>query len=261
MQPPVGLIPAAGIGSRLGAAGSKELIPVADPAGGEAEVRPVILTLLEAMKAAGIETAYVVIRRSKTDIPEQLAKRSEDTPRLDYITTGPTGSIPETLSRARPFVHGHEVLLGFPDIVFEPATAVADLLAARRGAADDVTLALFPSDRPDKTDMVELDGERVRGFRVKPGACELEHTWLLALWGDRFTDFLGGYLRRHGGQPPPGSRVDELQISQVLEAALAEGLSIGGRVFPEGRFIDVGTPEDLARAQGTTSTSGCGAAR
>ena len=250
MEPPVGLIPAAGAGTRLGARGSKELVPVAGPAGSEPEARPVILTLLGAMKAAGVETAYVVLRRSKTDIPEQLAKRPEATPRLNYIATSPTRSIPETLDRARPFVSGHDVLLGFPDIVLQPASAAAELLAARRRTGDDVTLALFPSDRPDKTDMVELDGERVRGFRVKPGPWELQHTWLLATWDDCFTDFLAEYLRRHGGRPPPGSRLDELQISQVLQAALAEGLTIGARVFPDGRFVGVGTPEDLARAQG-----------
>ena len=202
------------------------------------------------MAVAGLESAYVVLRRDKTDIPERLAGRGAAAPRLTYIATEPTGSIPETLDRARPFVRGHDVLLGFPDIVLQPVGAAAELLAARRRGGDDVTLALFPSDRPDKTDMVELAGDRVRGFRVKPGPCELEHTWLLAAWGDRFTDFLGAHLARHGGRPPPGSRLPELQISQVLEAALAEGLTIGARVFPEGTFIDVGTPEDLARAQG-----------
>ena len=246
----VGLIPAAGAGSRLGVPGSKELVPVAFPAGGATAQRPVILSLLDAMGAAGVETAYVVLRRSKWDIPKHLARRGETVPRLTYLATGPTGSIPETLDRARTFVRGRDVLLGFPDIVLQPPAAAAELLATRRRTGDDVTLALFPSDRPDKTDMVELDGERIRGFRIKPGPCELEHTWLLAAWGDRFTDFLGGYLKRHGGKPPPFSPLRELQISQVLEAALAEGLTLGARVFPEGRFIDVGTPDDLARAQG-----------
>lgn len=259
MEPPIGLIPAAGHGSRLGVRGSKELSPIV--AAGRPAPRPVILSLLDAMSAAGVQTAYVMLRRGKQDIPERLAQRAETAPRLTYITTGATASIPETLDRARPFIRGRDVLVGFPDIVIQPASAAAELVATRRRTGDDVTLALFPSDRPDKTDMVELDGERVRAFRVKPGPCELEHTWLLAAWGDRFTEFLGGYLRRHGGQPPHGSRVDELQISQVLEAALAEGFRIGGRVVPDGRFIDVGTPEDLVRAQGVATTAGCGTGR
>ena len=130
-----------------------------------------------------------------------------------------------------------------------PTTAACELLAARRRTAADVVLGLFPSARPDKTDMVEIRGEQVIGFSVKPGRCELEYTWLLGIWGDHFTEFLGSYLERTGGVPPPGSPMSELQISQVLEAAMGDGLTIGGCTFPEGRFIDIGTPEDLVRAQ------------
>ena len=245
----VGLIPAAGTGSRLGAGASKEIVPVADPAGGGGE-RPVASALLDAMGEAGIDIAYLVLRRGKWDVPMRLAERRSRRPRIAYVVTEPTRSIPETLDRARPFVVGSDVLLGFPDVVFRPTGAIATLLEARQRSATDVALALFPSQRPDKTDMVEHEGERVTGFRVKPGPCELEHTWILATWGDRFTRFLGAHLERTGGEPPPRSPLAELQMSQVLAAALREGLTIGACRFDGGRFIDVGTPDDLARAGG-----------
>lgn len=248
MPSTVGLIPAAGTGSRLAARSSKEVVSAA-PTDAPDRQRPVAEWLLEAMAAAGIETAYLVLRRGKWDIPDRLAERGFRRPRLGYIVTPGTRSIPESLDLARPFVGDAEVLLGFPDVLFRPAGAAAELLAARRRGAADVTLALFPSDRPDKTDMVETDGDRVVGFRVKPGRCELRWTWLLAVWGGRFTEFLGAYLKRTGGEPPAGSPLPELQISQVLAAALAEGLTIDGRALPAGRFIDVGTRDDLARAR------------
>lgn len=209
-----------------------------------------ISLLLDRMAASGIESVCVVLRRGKWDLADRLAERGDRPPRLAYVVTGPTRSIPETLDRARPWVWGRQVLLGFPDVVFEPDDAVRRLAEARRRTGADLSLALFPSDRPDKTDMVELDGERVVGFRIKPGPCELEHTWILAAWGDRFTAFLGDFLERTRGDPPPGSPLPELQISQVMAAALLDGLTIGACVVPEGRFIDVGTPEDLARAGG-----------
>ncbi len=245
----VGLIPAAGVGSRLGSQSSKELAPIADLGGESGQWRPVVSSLLDAMGAAGIETAYVVLRRGKWDIPDQLAKRGDTPPRIGYVVTNRTKSIPETLDRARPFVRSCDVLLGFPDVVFHPTTAACEVLAARRRTGADVVLALFPSERPDQTDMVEVRGEWVTGFRVKPGRCELEYTWLLGAWGESFTEFLGSYLDRTEGVPPPGSSLAELQMSQVLEAALGGGLTIGACTFPEGRFIDIGTPEDLARAQ------------
>jgi NDP-sugar pyrophosphorylase family protein len=38
-------------------------------------------------------------------------------------------------------------------------------------------------------------------------------------------------------------------MSQVFAAALAAGLEIDSVTFPEGSFLDVGTPEDLERAR------------
>lgn len=249
MKRVVGLIPAAGVGSRLASRGSKELSPIPDAATESSRRRPVVSFLLDAMGEAGIETAHVVLRRGKWDIPDRLAERGDAPPRVSYIVTDRTRSIPETLDRARPFVRRRDVLVGFPDVVFHPITAAHEVLAARRRTGADVVLALFPSDRPDKTDMVEVRGQRVTGFRVKPGRCELDSTWLLGTWGDSFTRFLHGYLERSGGEPPVGSPLPELQLSQVLHAALEGGLEIGACSYPGGRFVDIGTPDDLARVQ------------
>ena len=244
MRPVIGLIPAAGRASRLGSRpGSKELALVLTE--GSAEPYPVATVLLDAMGSAGIANAYIVLRIGKWDIPAALAGTRE-TPSIAYLVTPGTASIPETLDVAYPFVREADVALGFPDVRFTPPTAMTQLLTAHRRMSLDLVLGLFPSSRPDKTDMVEVDGDRVTGFRIKPGPCELTQTWILAAWGPRFTEYLHAYLAT--AKPRVGGDSTELQISEVLSAALGDGFSIGGFPIAGGHFIDIGTPDDLARA-------------
>jgi glucose-1-phosphate thymidylyltransferase len=254
MRSLVGLIPAAGRATRLALErGSKEIVPLVRTDGTSS---PVITTLLTAMGRAGVERAFVVLRRGKWDIPDLLAEISEPGwPSLAYVVTPGTRSIPETIGVAGPWLHGSDVVLGFPDVRFTPRAAMTDLLAARALGNDDITLALFPSDRPDKTDMVEISGSTVNGFRVKPGPSELKYTWILAAWGPRFTSFLAQHLEqtRRASVASP-----ELQMSQLFAAALEHGLSIGGHFVAGGAFIDVGTPEDLERAGGRRPAAGTG---
>ena len=244
----VGLVPAAGRARRLGRrAGSKELARIRSGAG---ELRPVAESLLEAMAEAGVEVAFTVLRDGKWDIPAHFSRPGPlRRPPLAYLVTPGTESVPETLDLAYPFVRDAQVAFGFPDVRIRPRSALAEVVAAARETASDLTLGLFPSRQPDKTDMVELDGERITGFRVKPGACELEYTWLLATWGPRFSRFLHDRLAAPDPARPVGGRLAEQQVSEVFAAALGAGLTVGARRFPDGTFIDVGTPEDLERAR------------
>jgi len=211
---------------------------------------PVAGYLLGAMADAGVERAYVVLRADKWDIPAHFAL-SPPAPGLPlaYVVTPGTSSIPATLDLAYPYAHGATVVTGFPDSCFTPLDSVRRAVERHRRGRADVTLALFPSDRPDKTDMVELEGERVVGLRVKPGPCALDYTFGAAVWGPEFTEFLHDFLVR------PASTVagSELQISQVMAAALIEGVEIDCELSPRGRYVDVGTPEDLVRMRETGS--------
>ena len=236
----------AGRATRLGAlATSKEVLPVADPAGGG--TRPVCTVLLEALRGAGVDTAYAILRRGKWDIPDQLGEEAAGV-RLAYLVVEPTGSVPETLDRAYPFVRGRRVALGFPDVLALPtaALAVAAERQARGGA--DVVLALFPTDRPEKADMVRADpAGAVLAIDVKPVQTDLRLTWLYAVWGPAFGELLHERVAHHLAAAVTGGR--ELQVSDLLLAAIGEGLRVESVAFPEGSHLDVGTPDDLARAQ------------
>jgi glucose-1-phosphate thymidylyltransferase len=244
-RPPlVGLVPAAGLGTRMGAgAGSKELVPVPPPDGGGPH-RPVCEFILRALAGVGAERAFVVLRAGKWDIPAHFAAADPSgLPPLAFLVTAGTASVPASLDLAYFFVADSTVAMGMADSCFVPNDALARTVARHRAGGAAVTLAAFHSDRPDKTDMVELDGDRAAGFRVKPGPCDLDHTFGAAVWGPEFTEF----LHRTLADPEVAARPGELQISQVLGAALEAGLEIDAERSPGGRYIDVGTPDDLER--------------
>jgi glucose-1-phosphate thymidylyltransferase len=245
--PLVGVAPMAGHATRLGAiAGSKEVLPVAGT-DSAAAARPVCDWLFDAFAGAGVERAFVVLRPGKWDVPATLGAERAGVP-LAYVVTPPTPSVPATLDRAFPFVREARVALGFPDVLALPTAALGVIAERQERTAADVVLALFPTDRPAKADMVAVDGAgRVEAIEVKPAATSLRHTWLYAVWSPAFTTFLHERLETLTADALAAGR--ELQISDVLLAAIAAGLRVEAETFADGSHLDVGTPDDLARAR------------
>jgi glucose-1-phosphate thymidylyltransferase len=246
------VVPAAGRARRLGSIeGSKEVLRVRGEGRGP---RPVGHDLLESLAAAGIETAVVVLRTGKWDLPPRLVEGAAAGLRLAFVVTPETASVAETVDVARPFLEGAEVLLGFPDCLLRPREAAARLRARRESHEAAVTLALFPSRRPDTTDRVEVDERgRVRALEVRPGAGSSPGwTWLLAAWGAEFAELLHERVARSRGGATASAGFGSL--SPAFGEALAAGLEVDSVRLANGRFLDVGTPEDLesARREGLT---------
>lgn len=217
--------------------------------GGAGEVA--IEFLLSRYRAAGIRRTYVVIDRTKGDIPRHLAgpgRGPVPEPALAFLSVSDSPSVPHTLDRAYPFLSAEPapwVLLGFPDVVFEPRDAFARLIARRRETGAALVLGLFPPLDPAGTDLVDAgpDG-RVRRIEVRPGASDLRLNWLLALWDRRFTELLHRRVAAAGDGP------EELELGAVFAEALAAGWEVQSVAFPEGRYLDLGTPDGYARALG-----------
>ncbi len=251
----VGLVPAAGRATRLGPLPcSKEILPLGPMvAAGSGPTRPRVAAegLLDQLAGAGVGRAWIVLASGKWDVPAFLGARSASGVDLAYRILPSSGSVVETLDAAWAFLRGHPVALGFPDVLLSPADALARVVERHRATDEEVTLGLFPTDRPDKSDMVATgDGGRVTAIRVKPEETELELTWMLAVWSPAFGDWLHDYARRHGaagGRVPPGG---ELHPGTALGEALAEGIAIGSVAFPDGSSLDIGTPDELARVLG-----------
>ncbi len=244
----VGLVPAAGRAARLGAAeGSKEILSIGRTSTSPGGERTLLAceNLLAALRAAGCARAIVLRRAEKLDIEQALGDRSRFGLPLEHAVVPPTRSVPETLDHAFARVRDADVALGFPDVLAEPVEGLAGAVAHRRQGGADVVLALFPTDRPQKCDMVELDAAaRVRRIEVKPQRTTLTLTWLFATWGPRFTALLHDTVA--GGRAPAQR---ELAISDVLLEGIEHGLRVEAVSFPSGSHLDIGTADDLARAR------------
>jgi len=246
----VGLIPAAGRALRLGGClggASKEVLPVGR------DGRPAAELLLRSLALAGIERACVVLRTGKRDVPERLGDGTELGVRLEYLEIAASSSVAETLDRAYRRVRGRRVALGFPDILFRPADALARVRERQEASGADAVLGLVPTDRPEKADLVAVDaGGRVLRLAIKPGPGEARPdpplTWIAAVWGPALTELLHREVAA-GRRRSPEERGRELYPGDVLQRAVEEGLRVEAVVFPEGRHLDIGTPEDLERAE------------
>jgi glucose-1-phosphate thymidylyltransferase len=134
------------------------------------------------------------------------------------------------------------VALGFPDILFQPEAAYSPILSRLYRSSAEVVLGLFPTAQYWKAGMVEFDAAgQVQQIIEKPQQSKLQYMWAIAVWTPRFTQFLHDYLQTHN----PGI---ELPIGDVIQAGITAGLRVEAEPFPAGRYLDVGTPEDLAQA-------------
>jgi glucose-1-phosphate thymidylyltransferase len=150
------------------------------------------------------------------------------------------------LDQAYPFVKDATVALGFPDMLFDPDEAFTHILKRLRSSESDVTLGLFPTDNPHKTDMVELaEASAVRRIEVKPPATDLELCWGIAAWTPTFSNFMHGYLKSLVETGMPRS---EVFMGHVFQAAIDTGLRVEGLQVSDRPFLDIGTPEDLVTA-------------
>ena len=243
----IAVIPAAGQARRLGDSvpGSKEVAEV----GGE----PVCAHLLRRLALAGIGQAVVVLGDGKWDVPQTLLGYHSLGVDLAYVVVGETPSESHSVAAGLSFTSGRLVALGYPDILFEPRDAFSALLHCQNRTDADLVLGLFPSDRPEEVDMVVLD-DQLRPIEVviKQPDRGLRYSWSVAVWTPRFSAYLTDFLDE-GDNSKADAAVqllpEELSVGDVIQAALNDGLATEAVVFEQGRYLDIGTPDDLDEAR------------
>ena len=245
----VGIGPAAGQVRRLGLMPcSKEVYPLSvdkTSRDGGSHVTVASQYLLDGMRTAGVQTVYVILRDGKWDIPAYWGDGQRAGLHLAYLMMGLPHGTPFTLDQAYPFVRDKIVVMGFPDVLFEPEDAYVQLLDRLRDTEADLVLGLFPASRPEKVDMVELDGDgRPVRIVIKPSETTLTSTWVCAVWTPVFTQYLHEHLQSTLATGDAGAR--EMYVGHVIQAALRDGLTVDAVCFADGHCADIGTPDELA---------------
>jgi len=104
------------------------------------------------------------------------------------------------------------------------------------------------SDQPEKADLVDYDNKgKVREIVRESKYTRMKYTWGIAAWTPIFTNFLNNKLKTINSKTFVEK---ELFISDMINFAIQDGLQVNAVHVSENPFIDIGTPEGLAKASG-----------
>jgi glucose-1-phosphate thymidylyltransferase len=246
----VGLIPAAGLGGRLGPIPcSKEIYPVGFGAlAGKDGLWPKASCqyLLEKMRQGGVRKVFIVLREGKWDIPAYLRDGKSCGLHIAYLMQDVPYGVPFSLAQGHPFVQDKLIAFGWPDIILSGHDEFTILLHRQEETRADVVLGLYPADRPQKVDMIDVaeDGG-IREIVIKPVQTGLRWTWGVAVWTPVFSAYLYRFIqdRYQSAKHSP-----EIFVGDVFRAAYESGLTIQTVQVSGDPYIDIGTPDDLRRA-------------
>lgn len=246
----VGVVPAAGEGTRLFPyPHPKELLPVGSQQieiNRRIETRPKLVSqyLIENMIDAGVRRFFFVLGSGKGDIAEYYGSGMNHGVNIAYLYQEQSRGMPFAIDLIYPWIQGDEtVLMGMPDTIIEPSTALARLLRVHETWNADLSLGLFPTDTPAKFGMIGIDDDfNVTEHTDKPAETDLRWLWGIACWEMSFMELL------HKEIPDVREETKELVLGSLFDLALDRDLVVKGLPFENGRYIDVGTYDDLRRA-------------
>jgi dTDP-glucose pyrophosphorylase len=235
----IGLIPAAGKGVRLGLPYPKELYPVIR----DNHYKPIAQFVLDNLTRAGLRHVVFVINETKHQLIGFFGNGHRFNCHISYVvqeqnngqgqSTSP--GLAHALDSAYHLTQGKAVFFGMADTIMQPGDVFARAYAAA-GPEDDVILALFTTQRPEKFGMVRMDqDQRVLEIVDKPRKTDLTEMWGCILWRSRFTEYLHERVSQDGVS----------DFAQIMNNAIAAGYRFRGVHMVGGTYIDLGTYEEI----------------
>lgn len=230
-----GLIPAAGFGTRLGPftrAIPKELLPVGDKA--------VIEHVVEAMTMAGIKEIAIVVSPNKHGLSDYLGSGKRFGVKFTYVVQD------ERLGLADAVLAGEHVMKGpfivvLGDNFFSPKSLISDLVANHSMNNADATLGVVEVEDVKRYGIIQMSGQRIIDMVEKP-SFETAPSKIGAMGAYVFNECIFDAIKKTSA-----GFNGELQLTDSIKILINEGKDVFYHKF-QGIHIDVGTPQDLMRA-------------
>ncbi len=234
----IGLVPAAGKGVRLGLPYPKELYPVIR----NNHYKPIAQFVLNNLTEAGLKHIVFVINETKHQLIGYFGNGQRFGCHISYVvqeamngqgnSTSP--GLAHALDSAYHLTRGKTVCFGMADTIMQPTDVFSRALQAAT-PDDEVILALFPTERPEKFGMVEVDENgRVLNIIDKPRQTHLTEMWGCIVWRPHFTEHL--HERVQAGVS---------DFAQIMNEARAAGMQFRGVQMRNGTYIDLGTYDEI----------------
>ncbi len=234
----VGLIPAAGSGTRLypfARAVPKEMYPILGKA--------VIEHCVENLKAGGVEKIFMVVGFQKGALMDYIGDGSFFGVNTAYVYQMKRKGLGHAIYQGRKWIDTTFVtLLG--DSFIEPKSEIKDLIDVHKKHKPIATLLLFEAENPKGYGLAKLKDHC-------KGVCKIEKVKEKPLAGEA-NEFRtnGGYYAMCGGyvfepkifeyleKTKPGAK-GEIQITDAIQLAIENGETVSGVVL-KGKYIDIG---------------------
>ena len=237
-QPPIGIIPAAGLATRLAPlVYPKELLPIVYlDEDGRLVPKMVIELSLDQLRTAGVERCSVIVSSDKLELVRILGDGARYGLSLNYLVQAKPAGLSHALAIAGSWSRDRDICLALPDTVIYPRDAFAQIRQERARTGADVVLAVFPTNRPETLGPVvaAADG-RVLEVQDKPRSPQLRNTWGGAIWSKAFTELLLAEVAKD----------EAVVLGKIFQRAVERGFDVRAVEFSTGRFLDVGTAEGL----------------
>ncbi|NLG71007.1 MAG: NTP transferase domain-containing protein [Chloroflexi bacterium] len=243
-EPVIGLIPAAGKGTRLNLPYPKELYPIIR----DNRYKPLTQFVVENLIASDVKDIVFVINETKHQLIGYFGSGRRFNCQFSYVVqeslTDANGStspgLAHALDSAYHLVCGKTVLFGMADTIMEPIDVFRCLLQAA-APEDQVILGLFTVTRPHKFGMVDFDESgRVRQIIDKPAQTDLKYAWGCIAWRPAFTEFLHHSVNSEG----------IADFARIMNNAISQGMPFRSVVVPGGSYADLGTYEEIVELEG-----------
>ena len=253
MRKAVGIVPAAGHGSRLRPFRyPKELFPIGyvrGEGGADVQLKVVCQYVLDCLVDASIDQAYVVVSDHKLEVIRFLSDGQEYDINLAYLFQKEIKGLPFAIDCAYRWVRDDVSVLVLPDTILEPRDCVRQALDFLYETEADVVLGVFPTSHPEDLCAVQFDSQgRVHRLYDKERSHGFMNTWGMAAWSPMFTEFLHRSLQEHAGRPSvPGE--GELALADIFSKALESGLKVLAYEVARGKFWDIGKNSSLIKAR------------